>query len=158
MLRFKPHFLSLHSPSLSFLKWDNIYLSGLLLLFSHSVMSDSLQLHGLQHARLPCPSPSPRACSNSCHWVGDAIQPSRPLSSPSSPKNVGLMHSSWCSKSVQEAWVHGSGLLISSSQKAAVAKLAFFRFPPVFKQQSWGRPADNRRDDFSQTHPPVEGL
>ena len=26
----------------------------------------SLQLHGLQHAMLPCPSPSPRACSNSC--------------------------------------------------------------------------------------------
>ena len=29
------------------------------LLFSHSVMSDSLQPHGLQHARLPCTSPSP---------------------------------------------------------------------------------------------------
>ena len=29
--------------------------------FSHSVMSDSLQLHELQHARLPCPSPAPRA-------------------------------------------------------------------------------------------------
>ena len=34
--------------------------------FSHSVVSDSLWLHGLQHARLPCPSPTPRACSNSC--------------------------------------------------------------------------------------------
>ena len=29
-------------------------------------MSDSLQPHGLQYARLPCPSPTPRACSNSC--------------------------------------------------------------------------------------------
>ena len=29
-------------------------------------MSDSLQPHGLQHARLPCPSPTPKACSNSC--------------------------------------------------------------------------------------------
>ena len=37
-----------------------------LLLFSHSVVSDSLQPHGLQHPRLPCPSPSPWACSNSC--------------------------------------------------------------------------------------------
>ena len=37
-----------------------------LLLFSHSVVSDSLQPHGLQHARPPCPSPSPRTCSNSC--------------------------------------------------------------------------------------------
>ena len=38
----------------------------LLLLFSHWVMSNSLQLYELQHARLPCPSPSPRVCSNSC--------------------------------------------------------------------------------------------
>ena len=34
--------------------------------FGHSVMSDCLQPHGLQHARLPCPSPTPRAYSNSC--------------------------------------------------------------------------------------------
>ena len=34
--------------------------------FSCSVMSDSLRLHELQHARLPCPSPTARACSNSC--------------------------------------------------------------------------------------------
>ena len=34
--------------------------------FSRSVMSDSLRTHGLQHARLPCPSPTPGACSNSC--------------------------------------------------------------------------------------------
>ena len=34
--------------------------------FSHSVVSNSLQPHGLQHARLPCPSPAPEACSNSC--------------------------------------------------------------------------------------------
>ena len=33
--------------------------------FSHSVVSDSLRPHGLQHARLPCPSPTPRAYSNS---------------------------------------------------------------------------------------------
>ena len=36
------------------------------LLFSLSVVSNSLQPHGLQHARLPHPSPSPRTCSNSC--------------------------------------------------------------------------------------------
>ena len=35
-----------------------------LLLFSCSVMSDSLQPHGLLHARLPCPSLSPRVCSH----------------------------------------------------------------------------------------------
>ena len=34
--------------------------------FSHSGMSDSLWPHGPQHARSPCPLPSPGACSNSC--------------------------------------------------------------------------------------------
>ena len=34
--------------------------------FSWSVVSGSLWLHGLQHARLPCPSPTSRAYSNSC--------------------------------------------------------------------------------------------
>ena len=34
--------------------------------FSHSVVSNSLQPHGLQHARPTCPSPTPGACSNSC--------------------------------------------------------------------------------------------
>ena len=46
-----------------------INLEGILmlavLLFSCWVMSDSLRPQGLQHARLPCPSPSPKACSNS---------------------------------------------------------------------------------------------
>ena len=41
-----------------------------------------LRPHGLQHSRLPRPSPSPRTCSNYVHWVGDVIQPSYPLSSP----------------------------------------------------------------------------
>ena len=35
-------------------------------LFSHSVLSDSFRPHGLQHTRLPCPSPTPWACSKSC--------------------------------------------------------------------------------------------
>ena len=34
--------------------------------FSHSVVSNSLRPHELQHARLPCPSPTPGAYSNSC--------------------------------------------------------------------------------------------
>ena len=34
--------------------------------FSCSVTSDSLHPHGLQHARPPCPSPTPRVYSNSC--------------------------------------------------------------------------------------------
>ena len=33
--------------------------------FSHSIMSYTLRPYGMQHARLPCPSPTPRTCSNS---------------------------------------------------------------------------------------------
>ena len=50
-----------------------------LLFFSCSVMSDSLRPHGLQHARFPCPSPSPRTCSNSCpssQWYHPTISSS----------------------------------------------------------------------------------
>ena len=36
--------------------------------FSSSVMSNSLRPHGLQHARPPCPLPTPRVYSNSCPW------------------------------------------------------------------------------------------
>ena len=42
-------------------------------------MSNSLWPHGLQHARLPCPSPSPGACSNSCplsRWCHPTISSS----------------------------------------------------------------------------------
>ena len=52
--------------------------------FSGSVASDSLWPHELQHARPPCPSPTARVHPNPCPWVGDAIQLSLPLSSPSS--------------------------------------------------------------------------
>ena len=44
--------------------------------FSRSVVSDSLRSHELQHARPPCPSPTPGACSNSCplsQWCHPAI-------------------------------------------------------------------------------------
>ena len=47
--------------------------------FSRSVMSDSLQPYGLQHARPPCPSPTPWACSISCslsRWCPPTISSS----------------------------------------------------------------------------------
>ena len=55
------------------------YMMKWLLLFSLSVVSNSLQPHGLQHIRLPCPSPSPIACSNSCplsRWCHPTISSS----------------------------------------------------------------------------------
>ena len=66
---------------------------SVLLLFSCSVMSDTLQPHGLQHARLPCSSSSPGVCSNSCPlswWCHPTISSfvalfSCPQSFPASP-------------------------------------------------------------------------
>ena len=46
---------------------------------SRSDMSSSLRPHGLQHARLPCPSLSPGVCSTHVLCISDAIQPSHPL-------------------------------------------------------------------------------
>ena len=53
--------------------------------FSCSVVSNSLQPHGLQHTSPPCPSPTPRVCSNSCplsRWCDQTIS-SSVVSSPS---------------------------------------------------------------------------
>ena len=63
----------------------NLYISSLkmsfhpIVQFSCSVMSDSLQTHGLQHTRLPCPSPTPGTCSDSCslsRWCHPTISSS----------------------------------------------------------------------------------
>ena len=67
-----------HSQFISCDKWAMVMLL-LLLLFGHSVVSDSLWPHGLQHARHPCPSPSSEACSNSCplrQWCHPTISSS----------------------------------------------------------------------------------
>ena len=63
----------------------------ILVQFSHSVVSNSLRPHGLQHARPLCPSPTPRVHANShllswwCHPViSSSVIPSCPLSLPAS--------------------------------------------------------------------------
>ena len=58
--------LDLGMNSKAKVKETNLIWSYILLLYNCSVLSDSLRPHGLQHASLSCPSPSPRAYSNSC--------------------------------------------------------------------------------------------
>ena len=70
------------------------------LLFSHSVVSNFLRPHELQHTRLSCPSKAPRACSNSCplsRWCHPTISPSvLPFSScPQSFPASGSFLMSW---------------------------------------------------------------
>ena len=74
--------------------------------FSRWVVSDSLRLHGLQHASLPVHHQLPELTQTHVHWVGDAIQPSHLLSSPSPPafnlsQHQGLFQ--WVSSSHQVA-------------------------------------------------------
>ena len=74
---------------------------------SRSVVSDSLQPHGLQHSRLPYHQP-PEFTQTHVRQFGDAIQPSYPLSSPSPPafnlsKHQGLFK--WVNSSQQAAKV-----------------------------------------------------
>ena len=66
-------------------KWRPPPTSMLLLLLSHSIMSDSLWPHGLQHSRLHSLHYLLEFAQTHVHWVGDAIQPSYPLSSSSLP-------------------------------------------------------------------------
>ena len=76
--------------------------------FSRWVVSNSLLPHGLQHARLPVRHQLPEPTQTHVllkHHVGDAIQPSRPLSSPSLPafnfpsirvfSNESVLHITW---------------------------------------------------------------
>ena len=90
--------------------------------FSCSVMPDSLRPHGLQHTRLPCPSPTPGAYQTHVYRVGDAIQSFHPLSSPSPPafdlsQHLGLFQ--WVSSSHQVSKVLEFQLSISPSNEYA---------------------------------------
>ena len=64
--------------------WYGSWVLGWHCCYSVATSCPTLWPHDLQHARLPCPSPSPRVCSNSCPLICDAIQPSHPLL-PTSP-------------------------------------------------------------------------
>ena len=77
--------------------------------FSRSVISDSLQPHELQHARPPCPSPTPRVYSNSCpssRWYHPAISSSVipfsscPQSLPASGSFPMNQHLAWGGQSI----------------------------------------------------------
>ena len=77
--------------------------------FSISVMSNSLRPHGLQHARPPCPSPTPRVYTNSCplsRWCHPAISSSVipfsscPQSLPASGSFPMSQHFSWGGQSI----------------------------------------------------------
>ena len=76
--------------------------------FSCSVVSDSFRPHESQHARPPCPSPTPKFTQTHVQRVSDAIQPSHLLSSPSPPAPNPSQHQSlfqWVNSSHEVAKV-----------------------------------------------------
>ena len=88
--------------------------------FSCSVVSDSLWPHESQHARPPCPSPSPEFTQTYIHQVSDTIQPSHPLSSPFPPAPNPSQHQSlfqWVNSSHEVAQVLELQLLASFLSK-----------------------------------------
>ena len=87
-----------------------------IMLFSHQIMSDSLQPHGLQHARLLCPPLSPGVCSDSCplnQWCHPTISSSVTpfFSCPQSfPASVSFPMSWFLESGGQSEWfflIHG---------------------------------------------------
>ena len=74
---YSPCFLKKQKLSLLFLK--SLEMLNYKFVVVHSVVSNSLWPHGLQHTRLPCPSPFPRDCLNSCplsQWCHPTISTS----------------------------------------------------------------------------------
>ena len=77
--------------------------------FSHSVMSDSLQPHGLQHARLPCPSPTPGTCSKSCPFSWWYQGADRKLKADNKFKRVIMIRVCWTARRSNLDIVHSKG-------------------------------------------------
>ena len=93
--------------------------------FSHSVPSDSLRPHGLQHAKPPCPSPTPGVCPNPCplsRWCHPTISSSVvPFSS--------CPQSFPASESFPKSWLSASGgQSIGGSASASVLLMNEYSF------------------------------
>ena len=89
-------------------------------------MSNSLRSHGLQHARLPCPSPAPGLCSNSCpssQWchptISSSVVPfSCPQSFPASGSflNESALHIRW-----QKYWSFSFSITPSNEHQGLIS-------------------------------------
>ena len=78
-------------------------------MFSHSVMSNSLWPHGLQHTMLPVLHHLPELAQTHVHWVRDAIQPPSPLTSPLLLPSI-FLSSAQFSHSVMSGFLYPNGL------------------------------------------------
>ena len=101
----------------------------MLLLFSRSVVSDSLRPHGLRHTRLPCPSLSPGVCSNSCllsQWCHPTT-PSSIVPFSSCPQSFPASESFPMSQLFAVRWPKYWSFSFSISPSNEYSRLVFFR-------------------------------
>ena len=112
-------FHSYHTMAMRAIIWEDILKIYVEMLFSHSVVSNSLQPHESQHARPPVHHQLLEFTETHDHWVSDAIQPSHPLSSLSPPAPNPSQHQGlfkWVSTLHQVAQVLEFQLQHQSSQ------------------------------------------
>ena len=102
----------------------------MLLLFSGLVLSDFLQPYILQHARLPCPSPSPEVCPSSCpvhQWCHPTISSSDTLFfCPQSVPASGAFLVSWLFASYDRNTGASASVLSASIQGCSSLRLTVF--------------------------------
>ena len=121
-----------------------IFLPNISVRISHSVMSNSLRPHESQHARPPCPSPTPRVHSNprpSSRWCHLAIYSSVvPFSSclQSFPASGSFQMSQFFASGHQSIRISASASVsIFKIFKISSAGCLFFFFPPRWHTTAW---------------------
>ena len=111
-------------------------------------MSNSLQLYGLQHARLPCPSSTPRAYSNSCPLSQWCHPTSNLWSSPSPAFNLSQQQGLF-------QWVSSRGQSIGVSGSASVLPVNIQDWFPL----GWiGSPCSPRDSQESSSTPQLKSI
>ena len=93
----------------------------------------------MQHPRPPCPSPSPRVAQTHVHWVGEAIQPSHPLTSPSPPAFTISQHQGLSSElALSIRWPKCWSFSFSISPSNEYSELISFRLTGLISLQFKG--------------------
>ena len=138
--------------------WKKSYNPTSSVQFSHSVMSDSLRPHELQHARLPCPSPTPRACSNSCpssQWCHPTISSSfGPFSSrpQSFPASESFPMSQFFSSGGQSIGASASALQMNIQGQFPSGLTDFISFPSKGLSRVFSRTTIRKLKSILQNH------
>ena len=127
--------------------------------FSRSVVSDSLQPHGLQHARLPCPSPTPGVYSNSCplSWWCHSLFLKQYIYSCPKNNHISCLHAQQCTTfydpidcSPPGSSVHG----IFQARLLEWVAISFSREPSQPRDQTYVPASPALKGRFLTSEPP----